>query len=289
MKNYWFIGDIHGEVRLLNKLLEQVVRFDPEEIIFVGDYIDRGPYSKQVIDRIMELDVPSHCLLGNHEMLLLDALESTGFGHSPVELWYYNGGETTLQSFGFNSFFSFQSDMEPEYLRFFRNLRMNHVVHMTDQQRVMAVHAGVSPAIPLEDQMNMKNYRDLNKYMQEHHIDPGDSFLWVREDFFNSPPGLWDGYLLVHGHTPVLKLKRFISRKGQKNFLFVEDDLCIRKETETGKIVSIDIDSGSAVSGRLTGLGFFMGNEGEPEEKVRMRSLTVTAGEIIPRDLGVAE
>ncbi|MGM0474794.1 MAG: metallophosphoesterase family protein [Bacteroidota bacterium] len=289
MKNYWFIGDIHGEVRLLNKLLEQVVRFDPEEIIFVGDYIDRGPYSKQVIDRIMELDVPAHCLLGNHEMLLLDALESTGFGHSPVELWYYNGGETTLQSFGFNSFFSFQSDMEPEYLRFFRNLRMNHVVHMTDQQRVMAVHAGVSPAIPLEDQMNMKNYRDLNKYMQEHHIDPGDSFLWVREDFFNSPPGLWDGYLLVHGHTPVLKLKRFISRKGQKNFLFVEDDLCIRKETETGKIVSIDIDSGSAVSGRLTGLGFFMGNEGEPEEKVRMRSLTVTAGEIIPRDLGVAE
>ncbi|MFO7934526.1 MAG: metallophosphoesterase family protein [Bacteroidales bacterium] len=289
MKNYWFIGDIHGEVSLLNKLLEQVVRFDPEEIIFVGDYIDRGPYSKQVIDRIMELDVPAHCLLGNHEMLLLDALESTGFGHSPVELWYYNGGETTLQSFGFNSFFSFQSDMEPEYLRFFRNLRMNHVVHMTDQQRVMAVHAGVSPAIPLEDQMNMKNYRDLNKYMQEHHIDPGDSFLWVREDFFNSPPGLWDGYLLVHGHTPVLKLKRFISRKGQKNFLFVEDDLCIRKETETGKIVSIDIDSGSAVSGRLTGLGFFMGNEGEPEEKVRMRSLTVTAGEIIPRDLGVAE
>ena len=289
MKNYWFIGDIHGEVRLLNKLLEQVVRFDPEEIIFVGDYIDRGPDSKQVIDRITKLDVPAHCLLGNHEMLLLDALENAGFGHRPVELWFYNGGETTLQSFGFNSFFSFQSDIEPEYLRFFRNLKMNHEVHMTDQQRVMAVHAGVSPAIPLEDQMNMKNYRDLNKYLQEHHIDPGDSFLWVREDFFNSPPGLWDGYLIVHGHTPVLKLKHFISRKDQKNFLFVEDDLCIRKETETGKIVSIDIDSGSAVSGRLTGLGFFMGNEGESEDKVRMRSLTVTSGEIIPRDLGAAE
>ena len=289
MKNYWFIGDIHGEVRLLNKLLEQVVRFDPEEIIFVGDYIDRGPDSQQVIDRITKLDVPAHCLLGNHEMLLLDALENAGFGHRPVELWFYNGGETTLQSFGFNSFFSFQSDIEPEYLRFFRNLKMNHEVHMTDQLRVMAVHAGVSPAIPLEDQMNMKNYRDLNKYLQEHHIDPGDSFLWVREDFFNSPPGLWDGYLIVHGHTPVLKLKHFISRKDQKNFLFVEDDLCIRKETETGKIVSIDIDSGSAVSGRLTGLGFFMGNEGESKDKVRMRSLTVTAGEIIPRDLGAAE
>ena len=289
MKNYWFIGDIHGEVRLLDKLLEQVFRSDPAGIIFVGDYIDRGPYSKQVIDRIMALNVPAHCLLGNHEMMMLDALENNRFGYSPIELWYYNGGKATLRSFGFTSFFSFQSGMEPGYLRFFRNLKMNHVVHLTDRLRVMAVHAGVSPAIPLDDQMKMKNYRDLNKYMQEHHIDPGASFLWVREDFYNSSHELWDRYLLVHGHTPVLKLKRFISGNGRKHFLFVENDLCIRKAAGTGKIASIDIDSGSAVSGRLTGLGFFTEHEGEPEKRVRMRSITVTAGEIITRDLGRAE
>jgi serine/threonine protein phosphatase 1 len=289
MKNYWFIGDIHGEAGLLNRLLEQVLPFNPEEIIFVGDYIDRGPYSRQVIDRIMGLEIPVHCLLGNHEMMLLDAMENSGIGFSPIELWYYNGAETTLQSFGFTSFFSFQSDMETRYLRFFRNLKLNHVVRLTDRMKVMAVHAGISPAIPLEDQMNMENYRDLSKFMQERHIDPGDSFLWVRENFYDSSPGLWEGYLLVHGHTPVTNLKSFISRNGKEQFIFVGSDLCIRKEAGTGKIVSIDIDSGSAVSGRLTGLGFFKEHEDGYETGINMRSITVTSGEIIPRDLGIVE
>jgi serine/threonine protein phosphatase 1 len=286
MRNFWFIGDIHGDIRLLDRLLEHVERFRPEEIIFVGDYIDRGAHSREVIDRIMALEIPAHCLLGNHEMMMLDAMDQTGIGFSPIELWYYNGGEATLQSFGFTSFFSFQSGMEQKYLDFFHHLKMSHLVCFPGRLQVMAVHAGVSPAIPLEDQVGMENYMDLNRYMIKHHIDPGDSFLWVREDFYNSSPDLWDGYLLVHGHTPVLKLKRFISRNGLKHFLFVENDLCIRKDGENGRIVSIDIDSGSVVSGRLTGLGFFIEKEGDPEGPVRMRSLTVTTGEIFPRDLG---
>jgi len=289
MKNYWFIGDIHGEVRLLDNLLDHVQRFNPEEIIFVGDYIDRGAYSREVIDRVMGLEIPARCLLGNHEMMMLDAMENTGIGFSPVELWYYNGAETTLQSFGFTSFFSFQSGMDPGYLDFFRNLKMNHLLNLTDKVKVMAVHAGVSPAIPLQDQMKMENYRDLNRYMLKHHIDPGDSFLWVRDDFYNSSPDLWGEYLLVHGHTPVLMLKRFISQSGQKHFVFVENDLCIRKDAKTGRIVSVNIDSGSVITGRLTGLGFFMENEGKQEKSVRMRSLTVTAEEIFPRDLGPAD
>ena len=55
MRNIWFVGDIHGEIRLLNRLLESILKFKPEQIVFLGDYIDRGPQSKAVIDRIQQL------------------------------------------------------------------------------------------------------------------------------------------------------------------------------------------------------------------------------------------
>ena len=287
MKNWWIIGDIHGEVGLLDHLLENVLRFGPEQIVFVGDYIDRGPHTREVIDRIMSLEVDVACLMGNHEMMMLNAMEDMGYGHSPIELWYYNGGEATLQSFGFTSFFSFQSDMEPRYLAFFQNLKMSHTLELGDGLKILATHAGVSPSIPVSDQINMKNYAELNRYLLEKHIDPGDSFLWVREAFFGSVPDTWDGYLVVHGHTPVLKLKRFITANGRRNFLFVDNDLCMRRNEKDGRIVSMDIDSGSVISGRLTGLGFFVENEDPENLSVRMRSLTVSGEEIFPRDLGL--
>ena len=119
MRNTWFIGDIHGEIHLLNRLLENILKFKPERIVFVGDYIDRGPHAKEVIDRILGMEVPVSCLLGNHEMMMLNAIEDLGYGMNPIELWYYNGGEATLQSFGSSSFFSFQTDLDPHYLDFF--------------------------------------------------------------------------------------------------------------------------------------------------------------------------
>ena len=50
--------------------------------------------------------------MGNHEMMMLNAMDDMGYGGSPIELWYYNGGEATMHSFGFTSFFTFQSQME---------------------------------------------------------------------------------------------------------------------------------------------------------------------------------
>jgi len=286
MNNYWFIGDIHGDISLLDRLLENIFRFDPELVVFIGDYIDRGPYSREVVDRVRNLEVPGICLMGNHELMMLNAMEDMGYGYSPVELWYYNGGETTLQSFGFTSFFRFQSELDPEYIDFFQRLKMNHVVKIGSGLRVLATHAGISPAIPLKDQLGMESYSQLNRYLLEKHIEPGDSFLWMRDGFFNSPGSMWEGYLVVHGHTPVMKLRRFVSAYGNEHFLFVDNDLCIRKDEYTGKIISIDIDSGSVISGRLTGLGFFIENGQKNNNDIRMRSITVTGEEIFPRDLG---
>ena len=287
MSNYWVIGDIHGEIRLLDRLLESILKFLPDEIIFVGDYIDRGPGSREVIDRVMGLEGSKACLMGNHEMMMLNAIDDMGFGFSPVELWYYNGGEATLQSFGFTSFFSFQSGMDPKYLEFFRNLKMSYTIRISSRLSILVIHAGISPSIPVQDQVEMKDYTELNRYLFEKYIDPGDTFIWVREAFFDSPSSLWDGYLVVHGHTPVMKLKRYISGRGKKHFLFVENDICIRKEEQGSRIASIDIDSGSVISGRLSGLGIFVDDEIPGNPSVRIRSLTVSGEEIFPRDLGL--
>ncbi len=286
MKNYWIIGDIHGEIRLLNRLLEGIEKFQPRQICFVGDYIDRGPHSKEVVDKIRQMDGSVTCLMGNHEIMMLNAMEDMGYGYSPIELWYYNGGEATLQSFGFSSFFSFQADMDPETLAFFQNLKMSHSIPLGEDLKLLVTHAGISPAIPLSDQVQMQGYADLNRYMLEKHVDPGDSFLWVREAFFGSDPATWNGYLVVHGHTPVMKLKRTISSGRKQQFLFVDNDLCIRRSEDTKEIVSVDIDSGSVISGRLSGLGFFVEDESPGHLSVRMRSLTVSGEDIFPRDLG---
>ena len=286
MKNFWVIGDVHGEIRLLDRLLENILKFHPDQVVFLGDYIDRGPHSREVVDRIMQLEGTVTCLMGNHEAMMLHAMDNTGFGYPPVELWYYNGGEATLQSFGFTSFFSFQSDMAPVYLEFFRNLRLNHTISLGGGLDLLVTHAGISPAIPVNEQIKLRDYLELDRYLLEKHLDPGDSFLWVREGFFESDPATWKSYLVVHGHTPVLKLRRFISSSRLKSYYFVENDLCIRKDERAGAVVSVDIDSGSVISGRLSGLGFFLEGENREEDSVRMRILTVSGEDLFPRDLG---
>lgn len=285
MKNYWFIGDIHGELGLLNSLLEAIFEHDPREIIFVGDYIDRGPYSREVIDRILDLDHSTACIMGNHELMMLSALEDFSFGYNPMELWYHNGAEATLQSFGFSGFFSFQTQIENRYLRFLRSLRMSHVIETGGHMRLLATHAGISTAIPVSEQLLLKDYQDLQQYIMDKRLDLGDSFLWTREAFFNASPSLWEGYVIVHGHTPVSKLKQFVHADHLPEFHFVDDDLVIRKKLKNGAVISVGIDSGSTISGRLSALGVYL-DQGEGKT-MHMSSLTATSGgKILRRDLG---
>ncbi len=286
MKNYWFIGDIHGEIGLLEKLLEAILKYDPQQITFVGDYIDRGPYSREVVDRIMSLEVPVACLMGNHELMMLSAIEDSALGYNPMELWYRNGGEATLQSFGFPGFFSFQTQMEDRYLQFFRSLLMSHITEPGTGLRILATHAGVSPFIPVAEQLLLKDYQDLRQYVLNRELDMEESFLWTREGFFSSSAKLWKGYVVVHGHTPTLKLKRFVQEGQYPHFDFIGNDLAIRRNGEQGKVVSVGIDSGSTISGRLTGLGIFTDQEDAGASSFSMRSLTVTHKDIFPRDLG---
>ena len=170
----YVIGDIHGRADLLRKLqntiLDEIKQYSDKRkvLVYLGDYIDRGPESKQVINLVRNtLDGKVFdeviCLKGNHETFMLDHLNGQGDDY----LWFINGGRETLKSY---------NDVIPEsHKAFFNNLSLYH-----EEGGYLFVHAGIRPGISIEDQ-------------QENEL------LWIRELFLDSEVN--HGKLIVHGHT----------------------------------------------------------------------------------------
>jgi serine/threonine protein phosphatase 1 len=150
------IGDIHGCFDPLRKLIEEKIILTPNDKLFLlGDYIDRGPKSNEVIDYILELknkgfDITP--LRGNHEQMLLDAWEEEDF----TGIWMINGGKETLKSFGIKNV----KDLEPLYLDFFRSLKL-----FAEIENYLFVHAGFNDELdyPFEDTFHMI-WKCRNKY-----------------------------------------------------------------------------------------------------------------------------
>jgi serine/threonine protein phosphatase 1 len=168
------IGDIHGCREMLDALLARCLRYAgvrPVRLVFLGDYIDRGPDSRGVVETLMELQRrrPGQvvCLRGNHEALLLEAL-ATG----DMRLWLFNGAAETLASYGIDDV----AALPREHLAWFATLATSY-----DDGRCFFVHAGVDPDRPLSDQ-------------DEHDL------VWIREPFLSTERDY--GRLIVHGHTP---------------------------------------------------------------------------------------
>ena len=92
-----FIGDIHGHYDGLMRLLEAVDPGHEDQVYFVGDLIDRGPQSRQVVEYVRQNG--HQCVMGNHEQLLLEAFPN-GEAHMPAfQGWLYSGGQSTLSSY----------------------------------------------------------------------------------------------------------------------------------------------------------------------------------------------
>ena len=166
------IGDIHGCATLLEKALVWIQRqsgSDPFHVIFIGDYIDRGPDSRSVLDILMagprRPEDRYTCIRGNHEQMCLDSSLSN-LHHRE---WLGNGGDATLDSFG--------GSLGSAYSDWMGALPFWH----EDNLRIF-VHAGLEPGIAPSNQ------------------DP-ETLLWIRERFLNSRRSF--GKHVVHGHTPV--------------------------------------------------------------------------------------
>jgi len=178
------IGDIHGMFHELETLLEHIDcfietkwRYDRFKLIFLGDYIDRGPHSKQVIKKLRSLESENYiCLKGNHEEMMIKSVS----GETEKTRFLVSGGEASIQSYGgFTQ--EFYSD-----LAWMTTLSTSY----EDDKRFF-VHAGIDPDAPLSDQSD-------------------EAKLWIRRKFIVDDRR-FEKYV-VHGHTPTTKNPPFTGR-----------------------------------------------------------------------------
>lgn len=146
------IGDIHGCIATLDVLLARLESTPDDHLVFIGDYVDRGPNSKAVIDRLLELETMaesgegSRCtfLRGNHDQMMLDYVDFPG-DPDVYELWTINGGLSTLNSYVVDG----QLVLPDAHIEF---LRRTELVHETDE--FVFVHAGLDPKKSIADNLN---------------------------------------------------------------------------------------------------------------------------------------
>ncbi len=165
---YLVVSDIHGEADKLDQVLDKA-EYDPQEdqLILLGDYIDRGPSSKRVIEKVKRLvkDDSAVAIKGNHDDMFIRSKEDL----EAMELWKMNGAATTIQSYEGR-----MEEVKEDQQWLEENL---HLYYETDDY--IFVHAGLEPETPLEQQDE-------------------DTLLWTRHE---EKVGL--GKTVIHGHTPV--------------------------------------------------------------------------------------
>ena len=235
MRRLIAIGDIHGQRSKLYDLLHQIHPDLKDQIVFLGDYVDRGPNSKGVVDDLIDFKVsfPQTIFIrGNHDQLFLDVLSYSGLsslvplrkqsekyrrkmsGYPDLQCWKDNGGEATQKSYRAefvygpqaNGYVNLGADIPQSHIKFLETTRLYF-----EKDRFLFVHAGINKNMPLADQ---------DPYV----------LMWDR-DLDGGPKGK----TLVVGHTP--------SPEGEP---LIADDL-------------IMIDTGAGWDGLLTALDLLSG------------------------------
>jgi serine/threonine protein phosphatase 1 len=172
------IGDVHGcfgKLESLITILNLLSEAEYARFVFIGDYVDRGPNTREVIDFLIESQRREKrrfiCLRGNHETMLLNATIKKRSERDLMN-WLANGGEQTLDSYGVND----PRALPTDHLAWMKALPLKYY----DQKRLY-VHAGVRPGVSIMDQSE-------------------EDLLWIREPFLSSDND--HGAFVVHGHTP---------------------------------------------------------------------------------------
>jgi serine/threonine protein phosphatase 1 len=194
MKTY-AIGDIHGCYYTLLALIEKMSPSLADRIIFMGDYVDRGPNSKKVLDYLIKLKQEKwnvFILKGNHEEMFLHSV----LGKNELLAWIFNGGKYTLDSFGVSA----ANKIDKQYFEFIEN--MHNYVQI---ENTYFVHAGFNEEIPF-------TFTDTK------------SMLWSRTDQYYSP--FLRDKLIVHGHTPQ-KLEQLQKQKDNSQGTINMDTGCV--------------------------------------------------------------
>jgi serine/threonine protein phosphatase 1 len=223
------IGDLHGHLAPLRRILERIAPGPSDFIVFIGDYIDRGPDSREVVQDLIELNEahPNTAFLkGNHEDMLLGSL---GYGALVTDLntWLYNGGSSTLRSYGLGRqeldriltlwdeeerVAALRKAFPPSHLDFFLELAM-----YVESEGYFFCHGGVEP------------YRSIEQGKNSHF-----QLLWMREHLYANKP-VWDK-TVVCGHTPL------------REVLLTPRLICIDTGLHyNGKLTALNVKSGEIV------------------------------------------
>jgi len=187
------VGDIHGRSDLLDNVF---ARIDADRALFagrrlievyLGDYVDRGPDSRGVIDRLIARAQEREVVLlrGNHDEVFEELLTN----RARLEFWVQFGGLETMQSYGVRLRLPVTAanvlEMHAEWVRSFPSRHRQFFSQLTNCYSVgdyFFVHAGIRPGVPLERQS-------------------AEDMMWIREEFHRS--GADHGKMVVHAHTPV--------------------------------------------------------------------------------------
>jgi serine/threonine protein phosphatase 1 len=178
------IGDIHGMYKLLIELMNKIPLSNGDTLVFIGDYIDRGDESQQVVSYLLDLrkDRKNTILLrGNHEEIAYDCLTGAEEG----DAWILNGGNKTIESYGKNIV-----ELN-ENINILGNLPLWH-----SEGKFFFSHAGLNPRKRLSDQTH-------------------DDLIWDRDCFYSTKESIVEkeqGITLVFGHTPSLSVVQKHSR-----------------------------------------------------------------------------
>ncbi|MDP3462117.1 MAG: metallophosphoesterase [Bacteroidales bacterium] len=227
MNKRWVIPDIHGCSKTLRSLVEQQIKPDlSDELFFLGDFIDRGPDSKGVIDFLMKLQEDGYntkFLLGNHEDYCVKAWEED-FKKKPFlgmrfkgkiqSVWELHGGKETLASFGAK----FASEIPQQYIDWMRKLKM-----YLELDKFILVHAGFNFNIddPLTDTFAM---------------------LWTRE--FKVNPAKIRNKKVIHGHVPVdLEFLDHVVKSTHYHFVDLDNGVYMESRAGYGNLIALELNS----------------------------------------------
>jgi serine/threonine protein phosphatase 1 len=172
------VGDVHGCIEEVERLLDAMQLSTADTVCFLGDYVDRGPSAARVIERLVRLRTEGlQCIFlrGNHEDMFLAFL---GFGGHYGEAFHWNGGDATLASYGLENLPGqlVAKWLPPTHRDFLLSLETHAYLG-----RFFCVHAGVRPTRPLDQQTD-------------------EDLLWIREEFIGAPHPF--PYTVLYGHTP---------------------------------------------------------------------------------------
>jgi serine/threonine protein phosphatase 1 len=227
MVKRWVIPDIHGCVKTLKTLVEEQIRPTRyDEIYFLGDYIDRGPDSKGVIDYIRFLQADEYTvfpLRGNHEEFAIDLYDAELKSKNP---WYFNfayqkrrawgaiGGKDTLKSFNIKKI----REIPPVYIEW-----MNSLEYYVKLDDYILVHAGLNFDIedPFEDKKTM---------------------LWTRD--YKVDSSKIGNRRIIHGHVPINIELMFLGLQNKfYKFIDLDNGPYIKEKAGFGNLVALELNS----------------------------------------------